>query len=188
MKEYYLIPIFLFLATVCSAQIESGNNSSQDTTKTIRRPPPPPPPPPAPEVEEIFRVVENPPRFLSSECEKYSTKREIAACADRAFTKFIYDQLKYPEEAFKKRIQGKVFVEFMVDKNGNVKDPKIVSDIGGGCGEEVIRIINICPKWKPRRPRGRTVPIKVQTVVHFDRKAWKRKLNEQAKNKRDNQD
>jgi len=182
MKKYYLLLILLFFTTICIAQIKNSSYSKPDTSKIkVKPPPPPPPPPPAPQVEEIFRVVENHSRFLRSECEKLKTKSEIIACAEAAFTKFIYDQLKYPEEAFKKRIEGYVFAEFVVDRNGNIKEPKIVSEIGGGCGEEVLRIINICPKWKPNGPRGRQIPLQAKIAVKFDRKAWKRKLKQKTK-------
>ena len=77
-----------------------------------------------------------------------------------ALYKFIQDSLRYPKEALEKRIEGRVYVTFVVEKDGTVTNPKVLRDIGSGCGEEAIRLVKTMPKWSPGEQRG--VPVRVQ--------------------------
>jgi TonB family protein len=62
---------------------------------------------------------------------------------------FIAKDIKYPIEALENNIQGKVFVNFYVDIDGSIREPKLLKDIGFGCGVEAIRVIKNMPKWQP---------------------------------------
>jgi TonB family protein len=62
---------------------------------------------------------------------------------------YIGQNINYPEEAKKDSIQGKVFVQFVIEKDGSVSGTKILRGIGSGCDEESLRVINAMPKWKP---------------------------------------
>lgn len=79
------------------------------------------------------------------------------------FYKFVGKHLKYPSQARRLGIEGKVFVNFVVDKDGNLSDINVVKGIGAGCDAEVIRIIRMSPKWNPGKQRGR--PVKVQMMM-----------------------
>jgi TonB family protein len=59
--------------------------------------------------------------------------------------------IQYPEEAKKEGIQGKVFVQFIVDKNGDIRDVTAVRGIGYGCDEEAVRAVKETVKWEPAR-------------------------------------
>ena len=80
-----------------------------------------------------------------------------------AFYKYIVENLKYPEEAKKEGVEGKVFVQFVVDENGKVTEVIAVKGIGAGCDEEAVRVLNEAPNWNP----GMVVdmPVKVRMIL-----------------------
>jgi len=77
------------------------------------------------------------------------------------FYQLLRETVKYPRKAQQLDIQGKVFVEFVVDEEGNLGNLKVVKGIGSGCDEEAMRILKLT-KWKPGKQRG--VPVKVRMV------------------------
>ncbi|MBQ9254820.1 MAG: energy transducer TonB [Bacteroidales bacterium] len=72
-------------------------------------------------------------------------------------TKFLQDNIKYPKKAKKNNIQGTVFVQFTVGKDGSVSNVKVLRDIGGGCGKEAVRVVKAMPKWQPAKQKGKPV-------------------------------
>ena len=87
-----------------------------------------------------------------------------------ALHKFIEDNLQYPQIAAENCIGGRVYVQFEVDTDGTVQNPKILRDIGGGCGEEALRIVRLMPKWKPGRFYGKVVKTTFNLPIFFDKK------------------
>ena len=106
------------------------------------------------EVEDdaIFVVVENNPEFPGGSDSLYA---------------YIARNIKYPEAAKKEKIEGRVFVTFVIEKDGRVSNAKILRDIGGGCGEEAIRVVKNMPKWKPGTQRGNPVRFQFNLPVSF---------------------
>ena len=104
--------------------------------------PPPPPPPPPPLEEETFQVVEEMPKFPG--CEELPKKKRLD-CANKNLLEFIYKNITYPQEARQDSIEGTVVVQFIVEKNGSLTGTRIVKEVGGGCDEEVLRIIDMMP-------------------------------------------
>ncbi len=98
---------------------------------------------------EFFTIVEQYPKFQGGD---YST-----------FLKFVFEHLKYPPQARRMGIEGKVFVQFVVDDKGKVKDVEVVKGIGAGCDEEVLRVVKSSPDWEPGKQRG--VPVNVRMIV-----------------------
>lgn len=86
------------------------------------------------EEEEVFFIVEHMPEFPGGDLE---------------LRKYIAANIKYPEEAKTKGLSGKVFVQFIIDKNGDVVNPKIARGIDPILDNEAIRVIKSLPKWKP---------------------------------------
>lgn len=80
---------------------------------------------------------------------------------------FITTNLKYPIEAEKNNISGKVFARFIVRKDGSISDLKILKGIGFGCDEETVRVISQMPKWKPGRQNGEAVNVLFTMPVNF---------------------
>lgn len=133
-------------------------------------PPPPPPPPPEPEVDEIFQVVEQMPRFPGCE-DMGGSNDEKKACADQKMLEFIYKNIRYPAIARENGIEGTVVISFVVDSDGVIQDPKIARDIGGGCGQEAMRVVekmnDMDQNWTPGRQRGRAVSVQFNLPVRF---------------------
>jgi len=83
-----------------------------------------------------------------------------------AFYKYIGKSYNTPNVA---GLKGKVFVTFVIEKDGSVTDVKVLRDIGYGTGEEAIRVLKDCPKWLPAEQNGQKVrvlfslPISIQT-------------------------
>ncbi|UII21782.1 energy transducer TonB [Fulvivirga ligni] len=102
--------------------------------------------------EEIFQIVEDP---------------AMPPGGYPAFYKFVGDKLKYPAQARRMGIEGKVFVQFVVDKDGSLTDVKAVKGIGAGCDEEAVRVIKTAPKWSPPKQRGKPVKQRIILPITF---------------------
>ncbi|BDB54590.1 biopolymer transporter TonB [Flavobacterium ammoniigenes] len=83
------------------------------------------------------------------------------------FYKFVGNNYQTPEED---GLKGKVYVTFVVEKDGSLTDIKVIRDIGYGTGKEAIRVLNKCPKWTPGEQNGKKVrvlyslPITIQSA------------------------
>lgn len=84
-----------------------------------------------------------------------------------ALTEFVATNLQYPEEAKKAKIEGRVFVHFVVEKDGSIKDVKVLKGLGYGCDEEAIRVATSMPKWKPGKQRGKEVRVAYNLPIRF---------------------
>ena len=102
--------------------------------------------------EKIFTVVEVMPEFSGG---------------INALMKYLSDNIKYPEEAKKEGIQGRVFVNFVVEKSGKVNNVNVIRGIGGGCDEEAIRVISSMPDWKPGLENGKAVRVDYNIPIKF---------------------
>lgn len=102
--------------------------------------------------DEIFQVVEQDPEYPGGVDALY---------------KFIQQNLKYPQLAKENNITGRVFVTFVVEKDGSVSNVKAARDIGGGCGAEAVRVIKSMPKWTPGKQRGKAVRAAYTLPVNF---------------------
>lgn len=133
-------------------------------------PPPPPPPPPPPEELEIFKVVEQMPRFPG--CEDIGgSEKDKENCAKEKMLQYIYKNLKYPAIARENGVEGMTVLQFVVSETGAVKDIKVVRDIGAGCGDAAKKVVqamnNLPQKWTPGKQRGRPVKVLYTLPVKF---------------------
>ncbi len=154
------------------------------------KPPPPPPPPPQIEVVEDEEILEDEPEIEDMEIEEDTEiempdipEEEPVAEEPEIFTivekmpqfpggeaemmKFIYKNIKYPPIARENNIEGLVVVTFVVGKDGSINDIKVLRDIGGGCGEESVRVVKKMPKWNPGKQRGKPVQVQFNLPVKF---------------------
>jgi TonB family protein len=83
------------------------------------------------------------------------------------FMNYIMTSMRYPKEARKKGIQGKVYIQFVVDKDGGIIDVEVLKGIGGGCDEEAVRVMRECPKWSPGIQRGQAVKVRMSIPLIF---------------------
>ena len=81
--------------------------------------------------------------------------------------KFLADNIVYPQQAKDNKIEGRVFVSFVVEKDGSISNIKVLRDIGGGCGAEVVRVVKLMPKWKPGTQKGKPVRVQFNLPVQF---------------------
>lgn len=86
---------------------------------------------------------------------------------DKAWGKFLRKNFKYPRQAKRMGIEGKVLLSFYVDAQGSVSDIKVVRSIGGGCDEEAIRVLKASPRWNPGEQRGKPVKSPMSLFIHF---------------------
>lgn len=81
--------------------------------------------------------------------------------------KWVYQYLKYPEAALRNGVQGRVTVEFIVDKDGKVTDVKVVKGVSDELDAEAVKVVSASPKWKPGRVNGNKVRTMVSIPVEF---------------------
>ena len=101
----------------------------------------------------IFEVVEKMPEFPGGR---------------NACQKFITDNIKYPVEAKANKVQGTVYVKFVVNQDGTICDLKVLRGVAPSLDQEAIRIINSMPTWKPGMQRGIAVRVKYVMPILFD--------------------
>jgi protein TonB len=98
--------------------------------------------------DEVFTIVETAP---------------LPTGGYEAFYAEIARKLKYPTSAKRMGIEGKVYVQFIINRDGSMTDFSIVRGIGSGCDEEALRVMKSMPKWSPGKQRGR--PVRVQMII-----------------------
>ena len=104
------------------------------------------------EGDEIYQIVEEMPAFPGGE--------------DKLI-EFVSKNVEYPQEAKEKGVQGRVFVGFVVEKDGSVGNVTLLRGIGHGCDEEAVRVVKMLPKWKPGRHNGEIVRVSYQIPIFF---------------------
>jgi len=131
------------------------------------------------QTKEIFKVVEQMPRFYSEECEEFAEDdlAEAKSCAQKAMLEFIYSNIKYPPKARESGIQGTVVIRFVVREDGWVEDAEILRNVDGGCGEEALRVVEMMPDWLPGVQRGRAVSVYYNLPIKFGLENAKRRSN-----------
>lgn len=82
-------------------------------------------------------------------------------------SKWVYVYLKYPQEAVRRGIQGRVLVDFVIDEKGHVTDVRAVKSSDPMLEEEAVRVIKASPDWKPGRVRGKKVKSRISLNVEF---------------------
>jgi protein TonB len=107
---------------------------------------------PEEKAEEIFTIVEQKPEPNGGL---------------KAFYEYVGENLKYPAKASRMGIEGRVFVEFIVEKDGSLTDINVAKGIGGGCDEEAVRVISNAPKWNPGKQRGNAVRVRMVIPIMF---------------------
>lgn len=85
-----------------------------------------------------------------------------------ALKAFINQNLQYPKQAVEMSISGRVFVSFMVEEDGTIRNIKVIRGLGGGCDDEAIRIIKLMPKWIPGRQNGHSVKSNFTLPIIFN--------------------
>lgn len=102
--------------------------------------------------EEIFSIVEDQPTPQGGM---------------DAFYKYVGKNINYPAQARRMGVEGKVYVQFVVDKDGSLNEVQAIKGIGAGCDEEAVRVVKSAPKWNPGKQRGRAVKVRMVIPITF---------------------
>ena len=102
--------------------------------------------------ETVYQVVEQMPMFPGG---------MLAAM------EFLGKNMKYPVAAQKAKIEGRVIVQFVVDKDGSISRTKVVNSVSPELDAEAIRVVNMMPKWNPGKQRGKEVPVMFTMPITF---------------------
>ena len=102
--------------------------------------------------DEVYISVDNMPEFPGG---------------DMAMKKFISRAIKYPESAMDRSVQGRVFVKYIINKDGHVSDAKIARGVDPSLDKEALRVIMSLPKWKPGMQNGKVVRVSLMYPITF---------------------
>lgn len=106
--------------------------------------------------DEIFTIVEQAP---------------LPEGGYEAFYKYVSETLKFPKTAANLKIDGKVFVQFVVDQEGKINEVIVLKGIHEDCDTEAVRVIANSPPWIPGKQRGRPVKVRLAIPIHFKLKS-----------------
>jgi TonB family protein len=124
---------------------------------------------------QIVRVAYRMPLFLEIEASK-NTDDEIYTIVEQlpefpggpnAMLKYIASQIKYPQKARDNRIQGRVFVHFIIETDGSISNITVRRGIGHGCDEEAMRIVESMPRWNPGIQNDKPVRVSFNLPIRF---------------------
>jgi len=120
------------------------------------------------EEPEIFTIVEDMPIFPG--CEGKGSKDEIEQCTQNEIFKYIAENTKYPPMMKDAGVSGRVFIRFLVDEHGKVRDVEVLKGVPGGkaLDNEAVRVIKTLPKMKPGKQRGKPVRVQYNVPVNFN--------------------
>lgn len=104
------------------------------------------------EKEQVYTYVEQPPSFPGGESE---------------LANYLRANIKYPQAAKETGIQGKVYLEFIVSRNGEITDVKVIRGLHYECDKEAMRVVKSMPRWTPGKQNGHTVTVKFTLPVVF---------------------
>lgn len=153
-------------------------------------PPPPPPPPPAPEIEivEDDVEIEEEVEIMDVEATQETIIEEVVPVeeepaepdfftivedmpsfpgGDAALLKYIAEHVEYPAIAKENGITGVVYVSYIVDKDGSVKDVKVVRGADPFLDKEAVRVVKTLKGYKPGKQRGKPVPVQFTIPIRF---------------------
>lgn len=147
-KYILILPLFFLFVTVNS--IYAAQN--EDKTVAVHDLPEPPPEKKETAIDEFFVVVEEQPEFPGG---------------TEAMMKYLADNVKYPVEAQTKGIQGRVICNYVVMKDGSIRNVQVVRGIDPLLDAEAVRVIQAMPEWKPGKQRGQAVNVRYTLPVVF---------------------
>ncbi|WP_220472578.1 TonB family protein [Spirosoma foliorum] len=112
------------------------------------------------QANEVFTVVEKQPEFPGGM---------------RALGQYLSRNLRYPSEAQQNKVEGRVFVQFVVSQTGEIRNLRVLKGVGGGCDEEAVRVVSQMPKWNPGMQDGKAVDVQYNLPIQFALEKWEDK-------------
>ena len=116
---------------------------------------------------EIAPIIEDVPEEVADTIHIVAEVMPSPVGGMRAFYEYVSKNVKYPSVARRMNIEGKVYMYFVIDRDGSLSDVKVLKGIGGGCDEEAHRVVEAAPKWNPGKQRGVPVRVKMTLPIIF---------------------
>lgn len=128
-----------------------------------------PPPPPIEDDDLVVNVGEIEPDYEVGEVEVFTMVEEEPSFPGGmdSLMAWLQSNIHYPQQAKDNNISGKVYVTFVVEADGSIGNASILRDIGGGCGQEALRVVKLMPKWNPGKNKGQPVRVQFNLPVNF---------------------
>jgi TonB family protein len=160
-KQWLALPLVALLAFTVACEQHTGSIASpKDASSQNAEIPPPlpvpnaePAPPPPPTANNVYNYVDEMPVF--------STGR------NEDIVLFLQSKIKYPTEAVRNKVEGKVFVAFTVGSDGQVRDAAITRGIGSGCDEAALNAVRQLPRFNPGKQNGKPVSVRFTVPIQF---------------------
>ena len=108
-----------------------------------------------PERENVFVTYEEPPKYPGG---------------NEACFKFIEENIKYPAEAIAQKLEGRVIVQFIIDRDGSIIEPKVYRGVNPLLDQEAIRVVSSMPKWIPGKSKSKVIRSRFTLPVTFSLK------------------
>jgi TonB family protein len=120
--------------------------------------------------DQVYRVVEQMPLFPGCQDQKMASE-ELTKCAQGKMLDFIYENLKYPEDAKEEGVEGTTVVQFVVDKDGYTRDFTLARGIHPSCDEESLRVLRRMQekaiRWEPGIQNGKKVHVQMTLPIRY---------------------
>ena len=122
-----------------------------------------------PRLGPVIVLVETPDEPLVNEDDVFQVVQEMPEFPGGMEKLLEYEdkKIKYPAKARKEGIEGRVIVEFIVEKDGSISGPKVILSLTPKCDAEALRVVKSMPKWKPGKQNGKIVRVKYTLPVRF---------------------
>lgn len=112
-----------------------------------------------------YVVVEKMP-YLSI-CREHENEKERNECSNRSLLEFIYKNIKYPSKAREYGLEGTTITQFVIDKDGSIKDIEVIIGLNDGFKNECLRVIQNMPKWEAGTQKGEKVKVRYTLPIKF---------------------
>lgn len=108
--------------------------------------------PPVEETDEIHITAEENPSFPGGITQFYQ---------------YVAKHLEYPKQAIRNGTEGKVYIKFVIDRDGSISNAEVLKGINQACDEEALRVIKNSPRWNPGKQRGQAVRVQMTLPISF---------------------
>lgn len=160
LKMVFILPVVLFLTITVSSVVtekvvaQSNTEAEKETSATRNQ---------SPQEEDVFMVVEKMPEYPGG---------------NDARVKFLVENVKYPEEARKNGVSGTVYVSFIVEKDGEISNVKVVRGVDELLDNEAVRVVKMMPAYDPGMQRGKPVRVQFTLPIQFNLDSGSKKSKE----------
>ncbi|PKP23092.1 MAG: hypothetical protein CVU05_01170 [Bacteroidetes bacterium HGW-Bacteroidetes-21] len=139
MKVLLVLPLVVMLVSAFSVKYSNNSQNVKDASAIVR-------------IEKADNPVDKMPEYKGGQ---------------EAMMKFLVENIKYPEDAKNKGIQGKVFVNFVVSKTGKIQDVSVAQSVNPLLDAEAVRVISSMPNWTPGEDKGKKVDVQITLPINF---------------------